>query len=125
MFLFGLSWIQRTSRPSESCFKEIHGLDGLLGNQQMFVKAPTEVEDSIYRGLKVEGILFHFCLSWIERTSRPSDSCFHEIHGFDSLWGNQQMFVKVPTEVEDSIYLGLKVVGIFVQFLFIIDSKNI
>ena len=35
------------------------------------------------------------------------------------------MFVNGPTEVEDSIYRGLKVIGIFVPFLFIIDSKNI
>ena len=34
------------------------------------------------------------------------------------------MFVKAPTEVEDSSYRGLKVVGLFVAFRFILDAKN-
>ena len=87
----------------------------------MFVKDPQRLKTQAIVVLKLLAYLFLFGLSLIQRTSRPSDSCFHEIHGCDGLWGNQQMFVKAPTEVEDSSYRGLKVVGLFFPFRFILD----
>ena len=135
-----LSWF-KSSRPICSFsvypgFKEllgqvIHvlmkymGLMACLGINRCLSKHPRSLKTQAIVVEKLLAYLFLLSLSSSQRISRPTDSCFNVIHRLDGMRGNQHVYVKAPTEVEDSIYRDLKVVGIFVPFRFIMDSKNI